>query len=66
MEGESQYVSMSEAAELLGLDRRQVLRLVQRLNLEQIVNPVDARQRLLNRVDLDRLRPFAATKKAAA
>lgn len=65
MDEDSIYVTMGEAADVLGLDRRQLRRLVQRMKLELIENPVDARQRLIRRADLDQLRPFAAKKAVA-
>jgi Helix-turn-helix domain len=65
MDDDSPYVTMGEAADMLGLDRRQLRRLVQRMKLEQVDNPVDARQRLIRRNDLEQLRPFASKKAVA-
>jgi excisionase family DNA binding protein len=65
MTDQPDYLTMGEAAALLGIDRRQIRRLVLRLGIEQIENPIDARQRLIRRSDVEQLRPFAAKKAAA-
>lgn len=65
MGDDAEYITMGEAADVLGLDRRQIRRLVQRMDIEQLESPLDARQRLIRVSELERLRPFVVKKAAA-
>lgn len=64
-----EYVTMGEAQELLGVSRFKLWQLVKEGVLPTFTSPLDRRQKLIRRDDLDRLRqpvPSVSTKKAAA
>ena len=58
------YMNVSEVAEVLGVHRRTVWRLIRSGQLEAVINPLDRRAKLLRREDVERLAEY--TKKDAA
>lgn len=59
-----EYVNIAEAAEMLGVNRRRVWQMIRDGQLEAIVNPVDRRERIIPRSQVEELMRFA--KKGAA
>ena len=57
------YVSVQEAAALMGVDRRTVWRLIVNGDLEAIRNPFDRRAKLVRREDVDVLAELARSTK---
>ena len=53
------YVSISDAADALGLTRQRIWQLCQRGDLTPIPNPLDLRERLIPAEQVERLRPFS-------
>lgn len=61
------YMNIGEVAEALGVTRKTVYSMIKAGKLEAIPNPIDGREKLLKRDEVDRLAQFARpTKKAAA
>jgi excisionase family DNA binding protein len=58
------YLNISQAADVLGVNRRRIRELIQAGELEAIANPLDRRETLIPRSEVDRLSAF--TKKAVA
>lgn len=64
---DSEYLTISEAANALEMDRRQVRRLIERGQLAATPNPIDGRSKIVKRADIERLKAYPrAAKKAAA
>jgi excisionase family DNA binding protein len=53
------YVNIGEAAEILGTTRRTVYTMIKTGKLEAIQNPIDSREKLISRADIERLARFA-------
>ncbi len=61
------YVTMGEAQDILNVSRFKLWQLVKEGALPTFVSPLDRRQKLIRRDDLDRLRqPVPSTPKKAA
>jgi excisionase family DNA binding protein len=69
---QDEFVTMTEAQEILGVSRFKIWQLVRDGELETFEYPLDRRQKLIRRSDLDALRSpkpradFGELKKAAA
>ena len=50
----NEYVTVAEAADVLGVNRRTVWRLINQGQLQAITNPIDRRAKLIRREDLER------------
>jgi excisionase family DNA binding protein len=66
MTDEPKYLTITQAAEVLGVDRKKIRRMIRDGQLQAIVNPIDKRERLVPRTAIESLAEFASTKKAAA
>jgi excisionase family DNA binding protein len=51
----NEYVTVAEAADVLGVNRRTVWRLINQGQLQAITNPIDRRAKLIRREDLERV-----------
>ena len=56
MEKETEMVTVRQAAEMLGVSRATIARMMRRGDLQAFRNPVDRRLRLIRREDIERLR----------
>ena len=62
-----EFLTIGEAAELLGVDRRRIRQLIQRGRLAATENPLDLREKLVSRSEVEALLRFArAGKKEVA
>lgn len=66
MSEEPEYMTVQAAAELLGVTRRRLWDLIRAGQLEAVQNPLDRREKLIPREEVDRLARFANIKKAVA
>jgi len=64
MEDQVAYMNIGQAAEAIGTTRRRIRDLIRDGQLEAIRNPLDKREMLLKREDVERFAQFA--KKAVA
>lgn len=58
----SDYINVTEAAALLGVNRRKIWQLVERRWLTPEENPFDRREKLFERQDVEKLRPYLRRK----
>lgn len=64
MTEEAEYVTVNGAAELLGTTRRRVWAMLKEGQLHAVTNPIDRREKLIPRVEVEELARY--TKKSAA
>lgn len=62
MAEETDYVTVQEAAEFLGVSRRRVWDMTREGRLRAIVNPLDRREKLIDRKDLQAFAKFIRPK----
>lgn len=65
MKDESEYLNITETAVALGVNRRRVWQMVRADELESLQNPLDRRETLIPRTEVDRLAKFARKKAVA-
>lgn len=59
MPDEPEYLNIQQAADALGVTRRRIWAMVKDGQLPAIQNPLDRREKLIARVDVERLAKFA-------
>lgn len=55
MDHAEEYMTLGEAADVLGVDRRRLRLLMDRQKVETVDDPLDFRVRLIRRTDVERL-----------
>jgi excisionase family DNA binding protein len=65
MSDEPEYLTLQEAAEVLGVSRWRMWMLVKNGELEAITSPLDRRVKLVRQEDIDRLARYIPKKGAA-
>jgi excisionase family DNA binding protein len=67
MADDPEYLTINQAADRLGVDRRRIRALIAAGSLKTVANPLDRRAKLLRREDVDQLALYPrAPKKAVA
>jgi len=67
MSDETEYLNLQETADALHVTRRRVWQMVKDGELQSVNNPLDRREKLIPRSEIERLAPFIRpTKKEAA
>jgi hypothetical protein len=61
---EPEYLNVQQAADALGTNRRRIWQLIKEGQIETVTNPLDRREKLITRVEIERLARFS--KKAVA
>lgn len=60
------YMNIGEVAEALGVTRKTVYSMIKTGKLRAMQNPIDSREKLIDRAEVERLAKFARPKKAVA
>jgi len=66
MSDEPEYMTVQAASEVLGVTRRRLWDLIRAGHIEAVQNPLDRREKLIPRTEVERLTKFAAVKKEVA
>jgi excisionase family DNA binding protein len=66
MTNSDDFMNIGEAADALGVTRKTVYSMIKSGRLRAITNPVDTREKLIERAEIERLAKFARPSKKAA